>query len=68
MIINNTYVVKRTDIIELLDDVDTFVSNFTTFKEKHPSYSYTINISKENEKWLANVNINKNETKKIKVT
>lgn len=65
---NNTYSITRDKAVEVLDDVDKFMTNFTKFNEKFPQYSYTVDIFKEGSKWLANVNIKKDETDKIKTT
>ena len=46
---NNTYYIKNRKIKELLDNVQEFIINMSKFNDRHQGYSYTIDISKNEE-------------------
>lgn len=58
---NNTYLIHRNDLIELLTNIDNFESKIEHFKEKHSKYNYSIKIEKNDKdeefQWTASINI-----------
>jgi len=59
---NNTYVIEKESIVEVLEDIQSFENMMSTFLENHPQYSYNIDIKESTEsKWTVELNIKKDE-------
>lgn len=54
---NNTYEIPETGIKEILDKVNSFVTNMEKFKLKYKSYNYKIVLNNNNDKWSAKIKI-----------
>ena len=57
--LNNTYIIQNKPIKELLDNIDSFITNIDKFRNKYKNYSYNIIIEKEKlkELWKAEITI-----------
>jgi len=57
---SNTYIIQNKPIKELLDNLDSFLTNIDKFRSKHKNYNYNINIEAEKTKglWKAEIHIN----------
>lgn len=56
---SNTYIIQNKPIKELLDNLDSFLTNIDKFRSKHKNYNYNINIEAEKTKglWKAEITI-----------
>ena len=55
---NNTYTIRNKSIKDILDHIDSFVSNMTNFTDNHKDYKYDITIYKTAESlWNATINV-----------
>lgn len=61
MELNNIYKIQNKPLKEILNEVDTIITNITTFKNKYSGYSYDIKITSNNNLWGAEIIIIKNE-------
>lgn len=59
MTLNNTYIIQNKPIKELLDNLDSFLTNIDKFRNKHKNYNYNIKIEAEKTKglWKAEITI-----------
>jgi len=42
---NNTYIIQNKPLKELLDNIDSFITNMTKFSQKHKGYKYNVEVS-----------------------
>lgn len=54
---NNTYVSEKYNIVEALDEIDAFIVKMKKFMDKHPEYSYSISIDKQDRSWIVKLNV-----------
>ena len=54
---NKEYIIFEKDLKKALDHLDTFQTKMELFTGKYPRFSYTVNVSKEDEGWLILLNI-----------
>lgn len=54
---NNTYLIKEKDLKKALDQIDSFQSKMELFSEKYSRYIYNVNINKEDNEWIIELNI-----------
>jgi len=54
---NKEYTIFEKDLKKALDQLDTFQTKMELFTGKYPRFSYTVNVSKEDEGWLILLNI-----------
>jgi len=54
---NKEYTIYEKDLKTALDHLDTFQTKMELFTGKYPRFSYTVNVSKEDEGWLILLNI-----------
>jgi len=70
--IDNTYNVIKSDLVELLNNVDEFETLIERFKQKHPQYNYSIDVKNIDEgdghKWMASINIRTKDAKETSTT
>jgi len=66
--LNNTYLIKEKDLKVALDQMDNFRDKMMMFSEKYPQYNYKININKEDDEWIIELNINNNEKRKTQTS
>jgi hypothetical protein len=64
--LNNTYISKKDNIIEALNEIDSFITRMEDFMQRHPRYNYRIKIDKNENaksinKWVIELNVYKNE-------
>ena len=57
MFMNKEYTIFEKDLKKALDQLDTFQTKMELFTGKYPRFSYTVNVSKEDEGWLILLNI-----------
>jgi len=61
MTLNNTYIIQNKNLKEILNEVDTIITNINTFTNKHSGYSYDVKLINNNNLWDAEITIIKNE-------
>lgn len=68
--LNNTYIIKKKDLNELLNQIDSFESKMKLFLEKHSNMEYTLEIKdKQEDEWIVEINIKiKNEQSNTEVS
>lgn len=54
---NNIYNIKNKTIKEVLDNIDSFITNMENFTAKHTHYNYDIKVFKIEDKWNADITI-----------
>lgn len=54
---NNTYLIKEKDLKKALDQIDSFQTKMELFSGKYPRFSYNVNINKEEDEWIIELNI-----------
>lgn len=52
---NNQYNITKKTIKQVLDNVDSFITNMENFTAKHTNYNYDIKIYKVEESWNADI-------------
>lgn len=57
MTLNNTYKIQNKHLKEILNEVDTIITNINTFRNKHKGYSYSVKLITNNNLWDAEINI-----------
>lgn len=60
---NNTYVIRMQSITDVLDEVNVMMTTMDKWIGKHSNYTYSIELNKEDDMWVAELNINKDEQK-----
>jgi len=60
--LNNKYNITKKTIKQVLDNVDSFITNMEKFTVKHTHYNYDIKIFKTDDTWNADITIT-NENK-----
>jgi len=55
--LNNTYLIKEKDLKKALDQIDSFQDKMELFSGKYPRFSYNVNINKEKDEWIIELNI-----------
>lgn len=64
---NNTYHIKEKPIKEILDSVDSFLTNMKLFTDNHEGYTYDIKIYKmQPDVWNADITITKQKRENYK--
>lgn len=59
---NDTYILKRPKLTELLIEMDKFTQSMEGFIEKHPTYEFTMtDIQKESDGFSVKINVIKHE-------
>ena len=60
---NNTYIIEKENIVEVLDDIEAFKKTMSKFMNEHEHYSYNIKIieNPNNQKWIVELNVRKDE-------
>ena len=61
MNIKKQYRVKKTNIIEALEEIDAFLEKIELFTKKYPEYSYEFKITKTKKYWEILLTLIKNE-------
>ena len=67
---NNLYIIPKSDIFSLLDDLSRFIEKIEIFKSFQPDYNYEINIDKSDipeYKWEIKVKVWNDEQKNNKI-
>ena len=57
MTFNNTYIIQNKHLKEILNEVDTIITNINTFRNKHSGYSYDVKLITNNNLWDAEITI-----------
>lgn len=57
MTLNNTYKIQNKHLKEILNEVDTIITNINTFTNKHKGYSYDVKLINNNNLWDAEITI-----------
>jgi len=57
MTLNNTYIIQNKNLKEILNEVDTIITNINTFTNKHSGYSYDVKLINNNNLWDAEITI-----------
>lgn len=57
MTFNNTYKIQNKHLKEILNEVDTIITNINTFTNKHSGYSYDVKLITNNNLWDAEITI-----------
>jgi len=62
---NNTYIIEKENIVEVLDDIEAFKKTMSKFMNDYDHYSYDIKIieNPNNQKWIVELNVRKDEPK-----
>lgn len=60
---DNTYIVEDLYISDLLNNLDDFKDKMDSFITKYPNYKYDINVYKEDDIWIGEVKVIKDEQK-----
>lgn len=62
---NNTYIIEKENIVEVLDDIEAFKRTMSKFMDEYEHYSYDIKIieNPNNLKWIVELNVRKDEPK-----
>lgn len=60
---NNTYIIRKKDLNEMLDNISSFEVKMEKFLSRHPEMEYELSIKdQENDEWIIEINIrNKDE-------
>jgi len=59
---DNTYIIEKEDIIDVLEDIEAFEERMKVFIKNHPQYSRSIIIrrnknKRSNKKWVVELNV-----------
>lgn len=57
---NNIYIIQNKPLKELLDNIDSFITNMSKFNKKHKGYSYNVEVSnnlEDKDYWDAQITI-----------
>jgi hypothetical protein len=66
---DNTYIIEKDNIVDALEDIQSFETMMSNFMEKHPKYSYQIDIKEATDsKWIVELNVKKDESENHKIT
>ena len=62
---NNTYIIEKDNIVDVLDDIEAFKKTMSKFMDEYSNYSYDIKIieNPNNQKWIVELNVRKDELK-----
>lgn len=62
---NNTYIIEKENIVDVLEDIESFKKTMSKFMNEYENYSYNINIieNPNNQKWIVELNVRKDEPK-----
>jgi len=55
---NNTYIAEKYNIVDALNEMDSFSLKMKKFIEKHPEYNYNVSIYKKDNSWVIKLNVN----------
>ncbi len=65
---NNTYIIRKESLNEVLNDISNFEDVMKVFINKHKDFIYKVSLDNEDEDWVVKINIqNKNEQSNIEV-
>ena len=57
MTLNNTYTIENYSLKEILNEVDTIITNINTFRIKHSGYSYDVKLITNKDLYDAEITI-----------
>ena len=57
MTLNNTYKIENKYLKEILNEVDTIITNINTFRNKHKGYSYDVKLITNKDLYDAEITI-----------
>ena len=57
MTLNNTYKIENKHLKEILNEVDTIITNINTFRSKHKGYSYDVKLITNKDLYDAEITI-----------
>jgi len=64
---SNKYTINNKPLKEILDNIDSFMTNITKFQEKYKGYSYNIEITNNGLLWNGEINIKHEKSKDTEV-
>ena len=54
---NRTYLIKGSNVLKLVDELDVFETKIEPFLKEHPDYSYTKDLYHDGEYWVVKIHI-----------
>ena len=57
MTFNNIYIIQNKHLKEILNEVDTIITNINTFRNKHKGYSYDVKLITNKDLYDAEITI-----------
>ena len=57
MTLNNTYKIENKHLKEILNEIDTIITNINTFRNKHKGYSYDVKLITNKDLYDAEITI-----------